>query len=1259
MHWTLVSVFFLAMVYVCEHCQFHAETKRNLNIHTTKGCTAHVTEDSGFANALERAKAKRQRKREREREAKRQRIDEPVATNVDGNEVWEDIGGGDPMADEVGSNTPPTEPPPLGRTHRAKRPTWKVLQNQRSTMAPPIPSQQELSHTLDGDLPAASSTPEPTVHQMWNPFRSAINLFGLFREYVHQPTHDPNTLFSADAPSTGANDPVTHSSDTADLPPALQHDLPLYHPFSNATSFGFLHWKWTGANTKSDIETGKLLSFLRSDDFNRQDITAFNIATETRRIDKYINGDVDMELLASSSVPPGHGEWKESTVSISVPDGKEHDATDELPKFEVPSLHHRSLTDIIRNTFSDADKGKYFHYVPYKHHFQPPAVDSILPPPTRVYDEIYSSDAMIGAHDELQRQPPEPNCTLERVIAAVMLYSDSTHLASFGTASAWPIYMSFGNESKYVRCKPQTGSCHHLAYIPKLPDTFYEFVTNLTGEGPTTDLLAHARRELMHAIWSCILDDDFQQAYEHGLIIQCPDGVSRRFYPRIFTYSADYPEKVLLTTIRNFGACPCPRCLVPKDKIPELGTVRDETRRSTLVRVDDARRRGRISQVRDWIYRAGRAIKSKAVELVIGTRSEVPTSNAFSERLSQFGFDFHSMFVPDLLHEIELGTWKALFTHLIRILVANGGTVIQKLNDSYRSVPTFGRSTIRRFHNNASSMKKLAARDFEDLLQCAMPVFEGLLNEPHDANIQKLLFTVAEYHALAKLRMHTEETLVSLTQATKDLGRQLRSFASTTCMAFDTKELPKEEAARGRRQSRKKQNATPAAAPESAAKGPKTRRFNMATYKHHSLGDYVKSIRQFGTTDSYSTQPGELQHRRLKVFYVRTSKNKALRQMTKHEAHERVVRTVFTKVRTVQRLQRVVTKAQLSQSELLGAEAKPYHPLEQHHHMSTSTNSTRNIFDLIRQYPNDPALDLFIPKLKKHLLSRLLHPNECIEDEDFSREEWNEVQILGDRLYVHKTLRVNYTTYDVHGAQDSINSRTHPDVMTLKQQDHAQHPFDYARVIGIFHVRVQHEALSPDMQELDVLWVRNFCVDTTYRSGLKQKRLTRLAFVPGTEAFGFLSPDEVIRGSHVIPAFAYGPTKDLLGPTVARQCFSGDIVDKAFVWPKEPDEDDYRYYYVNFFVDRDMYMRYHGGGIGHYKVEVMDIAGVGGPEDADHEEEIVADIPADSGSESDSEDEERGSDASVLSDTEGDDTDSEVDADRAQLEENILGYDQL
>jgi hypothetical protein len=41
------------------------------------------------------------------------------------------------------------------------------------------------------------------------------------------------------------------------------------------------------------------------------------------------------------------------------------------------------------------------------------------------------------------------------------------------------------------------------------------------------------------------------------------------------------------------------------------------------------------------------------------------------------------MFTVDLLHEFELGVWKATFTHLLRILYAHGDGKIQELNKRY------------------------------------------------------------------------------------------------------------------------------------------------------------------------------------------------------------------------------------------------------------------------------------------------------------------------------------------------------------------------------------------------------------------------------------------------------------------------------------------------------------------------------------------------------------------------------------------------
>ena len=144
-----------------------------------------------------------------------------------------------------------------------------------------------------------------------------------------------------------------------------------------------------------------------------------------------------------------------------------------------------------------------------------------------------------------------------------------------------------------------------------------------------------------------------------------------------------------------------------------------------------------------------------------------------------------------------------------------------------------------------------------------MPVFDGLLPDEHNKDIQSLLFTTVEWHTLAKMRLHTNSTLAWLDESTKAFGKQIRRFESHTCSFFDTRELPHEEAARSRRQRKKKvsvdlTNSSPLApAPSTAtpSAGTKKKLFNLILIKLHALGDYVKTIKMFGTTDSYSTQP--------------------------------------------------------------------------------------------------------------------------------------------------------------------------------------------------------------------------------------------------------------------------------------------------------------------------------------------------------------------------------------------------------------------
>jgi hypothetical protein len=132
-----------------------------------------------------------------------------------------------------------------------------------------------------------------------------------------------------------------------------------------------------------------------------------------------------------------------------------------------------------------------------------------------------------------------------------------------------------------------------------------------------------------------------------------------------------------------------------------------------------------------------------------------------------------------------------------------------------------------------------------------MPVFEGLFPDDHDTIIQTLLYRFAQWHALAKLRLHSETTLTFLDETFKKLSRQLRKFRDFTCVAFTTVELPKEKSARERKDARERSDASNTDAGTGGRKGKK---FNMNTYKFHAMGDYVHSIRHFGTVDSFTSQ---------------------------------------------------------------------------------------------------------------------------------------------------------------------------------------------------------------------------------------------------------------------------------------------------------------------------------------------------------------------------------------------------------------------
>lgn len=122
-----------------------------------------------------------------------------------------------------------------------------------------------------------------------------------------------------------------------------------------------------------------------------------------------------------------------------------------------------------------------------------------------------------------------------------------------------------------------------------------------------------------------------------------------------------------------------------------------------------------------------------------------------------------------------------------------------------------------------------------------------------------MLFRLCTWHALAKLRVHSDHTLDTFETATRTLGSSMRAFLNTVCPMYVTKELPKETQQRQARQARA-QGAAPGPEHESSkSKAPLTlfariKRFTLDTYKYHRLADYVRAIRLFGTVDNYTSQ---------------------------------------------------------------------------------------------------------------------------------------------------------------------------------------------------------------------------------------------------------------------------------------------------------------------------------------------------------------------------------------------------------------------
>ncbi|RXW14734.1 hypothetical protein EST38_g11122 [Candolleomyces aberdarensis] len=654
-------------------------------------------------------------------------------------------------------------PPPVYPSGRPRRKT-RLPARFRDNPIPPPPVVELAPATYQWENTPSDITPDDAVPSV-EPYTTTSNSFGLYRIYpAGKPSYTPDICLSlddmADSPTFNTRGRTSQKYTTkthggSGGGGAVPGSADYSGPFSNQGSHSLMSW-YHNYPTLSLASLNALVSDVILDPgFNRDDFVSFRAEKELGKLDHYA-------ILKDGVVSPDT--WSVDSVEISLP-GTRHKfpSKSEAPTFTVEDVYNRNIIDVIGAALREPD-AETFHLFPFELHWKP----SNHEPSRRICLELYNSDEFVQAHLEVQGLAHKNNCQHEAVVIGLMLWSDSTQLTQFGSSYLWPIYLFFANQSKYARNKPSSSSSHHIAYIPKLTDsTFKSAYRDIFGTDPSNDIMTHSRRELVHAVYLLLMNKDFMHAYVYGCEFEFWDGIIRQWFPRWFIHATDYPEK---------------------SRIPLLGTDRDMRFREKNPRVD---RPADVANAEKLLYEKGIALSNDSYNEILKFTSRVPTRSAFSIRLQEHGFDHHSVLAPDLMHESELGVWKALLTHLIRVCQAEKGDTVAELDRRYRAVPTFGRDTIRKFPKSVSAMSKLAARDFEDLLQCSTPVFEGLFPAKHNKIIMGVLFEMQTWHSLAKLRAHDVlDSLPDLKASTKRLGKSFREFAKVTCAAYETEELP-------------------------------------------------------------------------------------------------------------------------------------------------------------------------------------------------------------------------------------------------------------------------------------------------------------------------------------------------------------------------------------------------------------------------------------------------------------------------------------
>ena len=324
-------------------------------------------------------------------------------------------------------------------------------------------------------------------------------------------------------------------------------------------------------------------------------------------------------------------------------------------------------------------------------------------------------------------------------IIPVLISSDKTRVVTFGTKSAYPVYLTIGNIPKELRRKPSRRTNVLLGYLPTTP---LHHVSSVTSR---RRMLAN----LFHYCMSRMLAP-LKQLIESGpLNMSTGDGVTRRTFPIFACFVGDYPEQVLSSGCKTGD---CPKCPARR---PELGEFKEDD--------DEYRDLAEILEALATFETDPAGYSAACAEAGIK-----PIVHPFWQDLPYS--DIYLGITPDVLHQLYQGVMK----HLVSWVTSAFGE--KELDTRCKCLPP--NHNIRSFSKGITSLSRVTGKEHADMCRILLGLVVDL-KLPDGASpipLVRAVRSLLDFLYLAQYPLHTSETLRLLHQSLKQFHENKHIF---------------------------------------------------------------------------------------------------------------------------------------------------------------------------------------------------------------------------------------------------------------------------------------------------------------------------------------------------------------------------------------------------------------------------------------------------------------------------------------------------